>query len=157
MGFLDPYIHKLRDGKYRARFVCQDLDETSGTLADLKLWVEGLIEHHGEAADLRSSILKRMEVGQATVSSAMLPTKRSRPGSKRRLTHSRKLSSASERSTRSCELSSRATEVVQSELPPPHLRRSLRRDKSRLRRWTTSRIFRQATRRDHRRPAHMVP
>lgn len=51
MGFLDPYIHKLKNGKYRARLTWQDLDETSGTLADLKLWVESLIKHHGEAAE----------------------------------------------------------------------------------------------------------
>lgn len=51
MGFLDPDIHKLKDGKYRAIFVWQDLDETSGTLADLRLWVESLIKHHGEAAE----------------------------------------------------------------------------------------------------------
>ncbi len=51
MGFLDPDIHKLKNGKYRARLICQDLDETSGNLAGLKLWVESLIKDHGEAAE----------------------------------------------------------------------------------------------------------
>lgn len=44
------FLSKLRDGKYIARLTWQDLDETTGTLAELRKWVDELIKAHGEDA-----------------------------------------------------------------------------------------------------------
>lgn len=49
MSFLRGHVSKLRDGTYTTEFVWQDLDETTGTLAELREWVESLIKEHGEA------------------------------------------------------------------------------------------------------------
>lgn len=43
----DGIVSRGDDGEFSTEFVYQDLDETTGTLKDLRDWVDELIKRHG--------------------------------------------------------------------------------------------------------------